>query len=165
MKRVISLLLALVICLSLCACGGNKLELDADDVRYEFKKITQAGLDLDLDIEESKGKVKSFVCTIDDIDVTGLQDEDYIWEAVDAVQSGDTSRLTRGKVDVASVFVAFMSIDTLLLPEIETRLTDDVVDWMITVVYDGKTVKWNGWKVSAEVDEDNNCVTISVVSK
>ena len=57
MRRALSLILALVMCLGLCACGGKKVELTTDNIK-EYLSIEATVVNADVD--SSSGSVGGF---------------------------------------------------------------------------------------------------------
>lgn len=157
MKKTISLLLALVMCLSLGACGGTKLTV---------AKVEAALADCDgtLKMETSGNKVTGFTYTVESINAEDLVDRGYTREAIVTVLTGDPSKITLGQVRVSRAITPLMGIETLFTGDDDFD-ADAFVEKILDIACDGKTADYNGWSVSAEVDQENDCIVIAVASE
>ncbi len=159
MKKAISLLLALVLCLSLCACGTAKLTT---------AEVEQALADCDgkLDMQASGDNVTGFTYTVEGVNADELTDRNYSRNAINTVLGGDTSKITIGQLKVAKAVSPIMSIITLLDSGKEGDFnTEAFTESLLDIMCDGKVAQYNGWEVSAQIDQTSDSIIISVVSK
>lgn len=167
MKKNIAILLAFLMCLSLCACGGQN-----EKIEFTGKKITVADIetalkscDGTLNVETSDEYVTEFTYVVEDISADYLEDREFTREAFYTILSGDTSNVTGLQIDVAQAFSAVMCIDDLLSEESGTFDIEILVDRVLDIICDGTTANYNGWKVSSKIDHDDDSITIKVTSK
>ena len=158
MIKTISLILTLVLCLSLTACGAATLTTT---------KVEQALADCDgkLDMQTSGDKVTGFTYTVEGVNAKDLVDKKYSRKAVDAVMAGDPDKITFGQWKAAKAIAPLMSIDVLLGGDKGNFNSNAFIEKLLGVICDGKTVEYDGWAVSAKADQDSDSITISVVSK
>lgn len=159
MKKYIALILVLVLCLSLCACGGSA-KLTAGDVKEAL-----ADCDGTLNVETSGDNVTSFTYVVEGVNADDLVDKEYSRNAIATVLTGDSSKITLGHLKVSKAISPLMSIDVLLGGNEDDFNSDAFVDKILGIICDGKTAEYNGWTVSATVDQDSDSITILVISK
>ena len=161
MKKKISLILALVLCLTLCfsACSSAK-----NLTKAEVKEAL-ADCDGTLDLETSGDRVTGFTYVVKGVNADDLLDKNYTRKAIADVLSGDTSKITFGQVKVSKAVSPLMNIDVLLGGDQGDFNSDAFVEKILGIACDGKTAEYNGWTVSAVVDQENDSITIKVVSK
>ena len=158
MKKVLSMILALIMCLSLCACGGTKLT--AAEVNEAL-----ANCDGILNLETSGNNVTGFTYVVEGVNAEYLVDKEYTREAIEAVLTGDTSQITFGQIKVCKAIAPLMSIEALLSGVDDNFSSNAFIKKILSITCDGKTVEYDGWAVSVEVDHDNDSIIIKVVSK
>ena len=156
MKKLLSLLLAVILCFSLCACGATQ-DLNVTDLEKSLEG--QSGV---LDIEYSGKTIKKFTYIIENVDTQKLSDKNFCENAFYKVLSGNTASLTYSDFLSMGVFVSLMSIVNILYSSEEFNAVQ-YTEEMLSIICDGNTQKYNDWSVSAEKDEVNNSVTIVVV--
>lgn len=158
MKRVISLALVVVLCLSLCACGGA--------VKLTEEKVKNALADCEgaLSMEKAGKKVVSFTYVVKDINADDLMDRQYTYKAISLLASGNTGKMTFGHFKVLNAVLPLLQIDVLLGGNKKIEYVDVMVDKVLGIICDGKTENYGGWTVSAVVDQDADSITIKVVS-
>ncbi len=159
MKKTISLLVAFVMCLSLCACGGKAKLTTAD--------VEEALVDCDgtLNLETSGDNVISFTYVVEEVNADDLVDKEYSRNAIAAILAEDNSKITMGQIMVSRAIQPLMNINALLNNDQDDFKADAFVEEILGIICDGKTVEYNGWAVSTEVDQDGDKLTISVISK
>lgn len=158
MKKVISLLLALVLCLSLCACYSGK-KLTTTDVEEAL-----VNCDGTLNMETSGDKVTSFTYVVENVNADDLMDKEYTRKAIYAMLSGDTSKITIGQLQVCKAISPLVNIEALFESEDDFD-AEAFVGKMLSIVCDAKTVEYDGWAVFTKVDQDNDRIVINVVSE
>lgn len=158
MKKFLSMVLTLVLCLSLCACGGP--------VKLTEEKITNALANCEgtLNLESSGRKVVAFTYVVEEVNAEELVDRSYTYKAVAAATAGKTSQMTYNQFEVVKAFTPLLAIDVLVTGGEETDL-DATMDRLLGIICDGNTENYDGWKVSAVVDQENNSLIIKVVSE
>ncbi len=158
MKKLLALLMVVVLSVSLCACGSNKLELNKSDVEstYTDNKGT-------LDINASNDKVKSYTLTIEDANADNLTDRDYCYGAIEKLLNGSTGDTTLGELQVAQVIMAVIETVNFLDTETDEEFDADAfVEELLDITCDGKVFEYSGWTVRVEINEANNSATIIV---
>ena len=158
-KKTISFVLILVLCISFSACGG-KVKLTTTDV--ETALADRPGT---LDIETSGDNVKRFTYTADNINAEGLIDREYSLEAIALLSSGNTSEMSPNHLYVCNAFLDLMCIDGLFRDNEDEFDTLEYVEELLDVICDGKTLQYDGWSISTDVNQDSDSITISVVQK
>ncbi len=159
MKKFLSLIMVLTIMLSICACG-SKAKLTTADVEEAFVDCHGT-----LNLETSGDNVTSFTYVVEGVNADDLMDKEYSHNAIAAILTGDASKITMGQVMVANAISPLMNIDVLLGGDKDDFNSDAFVGKILGIICDGKTAEYDGWAVSAEVDQDSDNITISVVSK
>lgn len=159
MKKILAMMMALMMCLSLCACGGTAKLTEAE--------VTNALADCDgvLNVETDGSNVVGFTYVVEEVNADDLIDKDYTREAVDALLSGKVSEMTFGQFKVSKAFSPLVCIEALLTGESDDFDANTMTDKLLGVICDGKTAEYDNWKLSAVVDQENDSMTISVVSK
>lgn len=155
MKKVISLTLTLLLCLTLCACGGGGIQLTTDEVEAAFGDV-----DGMLDMKTSGKYVRSFTYTVDELDTEKLSDAAYCKTAIYNILSGDTSKITGGQVKVSRAFTPVICAATLFEQD-ESFDASAFIESVLSIVCDGKTVDYDGWKLSAQIDWSSGSITVS----
>ena len=158
-KKMISIVLVLALCLSLAACG-SKVKLTTTDV--ETALADRPGT---LDIETSGDNVKSFTYTADNINAEGLIDREYSLEAIALLSSGNTSQITPNQLYVCNAFLDLMCIDGLFRDNEDEFNTLEYIEKLLDVICDGKTLEYDGWSISTDVNQNSESIKISVVQK
>ncbi|MGM9601984.1 MAG: hypothetical protein ACI3W5_10470 [Faecousia sp.] len=159
MKRLVSIILAVVLCLSLAACsGGTKLT---------EKEITDALADCKgtLNVEKEGSEVIGFTFVVEKVNAKDLVNKSYSRKAIEAVAAGDMQTVTIGQVKVSKAFAALMAIDTLLEKEEGDFNSNAFVEKILAIACDGKSQQYDGWTVSAKVDQESDSMTIYVKAK
>ena len=159
MKKVFSVILALVMCLSLCACSGG-LKLSAEDVEEAL-----ADCEGTLDLETSDNNVTSFTFVIEDVNADDLVNKEYLIEAITTILEGDTSKVTLGQVNACKAVIALFNINNLFTKEDDDSDALALVEKTTGIICDGNTVEYDGWSVSSKVDLNSDRITIMVDSK
>lgn len=72
--------------------------------------------------------------------------------------------MTYNQFEVVKAFTPLLAIDVLVTGGEETDL-DATMDRLLGIICDGNTENYDGWKVSAVVDQENNSLIIKVVSE
>ena len=158
MKKVMSMLMVLVMCLSLCACGGNELTA---------AKVEEALADCNgtLNMETSGDKVTSFTYVVEGVNAEDLVDKAYSRKAIANVLSGDTSKITLGQVKVSKAIAPLMKIEVLFNGDSDNFDANAFVEKILGIICDGNTAEYDGWVVTAEVDQASDSILIKAVSK
>lgn len=157
MKKGIVLSLVLALCLSLCACGSSKCKLTADEVREALAKC-----DGEAEIEESQGAVKRLTYRVDNINPEDLADKSFVTEAMMAVASGDANVITGRHIKAANVISPVIALEMLLNEQIDKISASDLVEEVTAIIVDGKTVQYQGWTLSVQIDQSNGSASISM---
>lgn len=157
MKKGIVLSLVLALCLSLCACGSSKCKLTADEVQEALAKCKG-----EAEIEESRGTVKRLTYRVDDIDPEALADKAYVTETMLAVASGDADVITGGHIKAAKVIRPVIELEMLLNEQIDEISATDLIEEVTAIIVYGKTVQYQGWTLSVQIDQSNGSATISM---
>ncbi|MBQ7309534.1 MAG: hypothetical protein IJW87_05085 [Clostridia bacterium] len=155
MKKIISLLLIFTMMFSLCACSSAK-QLTVQEVENEFETVVDGGGMLD--IKNSGDKVKSFTCVFEGSFTEDLSDEDYVREAYRLVMAGSGSQTYKHFKTFMTLYATATAIT--LLSGTESYELDELVD----IVCHGKKAEYNGWVISADVNESTGTFTLSVRS-
>ena len=159
MKKLLAFNLAIVLCLSLCACGGPKQYTPAQ-VEEALSQCTGT-----LEMETSGDYVTSFTYVVEDVNAEDLLDREYAKEAITAVLAGDIGNITFGQVKVCTAIMPLMSLDVLFEGTSDAEFEEEAfVDKMLDIACDGKSMTSNGWTVTAEVDVENDTITIHAAS-
>lgn len=156
MKRILACMLALVLTVSLCACGGKSFTETDIEMAMEDCKGT-------LNVEKSGNKVEgfNFVVDADYVDAENRTNMEYYEEAILLITNNDLDHLYNGHIQVANAFSAMASVLGLLGEtkgdDVETGLAK-----ILGVLCTGKTLKTKGWSVSAVTDATAETITIIV---
>ena len=159
MKKILSLVLAFTMVLCLGSCAGNE-NLTAKEVSNAFD-----GCSGTLSLETSGNSVTSFTYVVEDIYASDLVDKDFSINAMNTVASGDTGSITRNQLKVCEAILAMISVEALLGDEDSSFSSDDLLEKVLGVICDGNTAKYEGWSVSAEVDQAYDLITITAVAE
>lgn len=156
MKKVLSLLLATVLCLSLCACGGA--------VKLTAKEVESALADCKgtLNLETSGNNVIGFTYVVEGVNADDLVKKEYTREAIRTILSGDTSKTTLGQVRVGKAISPLMSIDVLLGGDEKEFNSEAFIEKMLDIACDGDSVNYGDWTVYAVVSQKKDSITIVV---
>jgi hypothetical protein len=161
MKRVLVFLLALSMVFALCACGGGGKKLTVQEVEAAYEKS-----DGKLQTETSGDNVTSFTYVLEDINAKKLVDKDYVRDAVDAVMSGDASRITYNHIRVSRAVLAMMNTLVLLGEGADEDFDSSAfIESILEILCDNKTPEYSGWTVSTKIDQSADTLTITVRSK
>ena len=160
MKKAVSLILALGMLLSLCACGATAKKLTTKQVEDALADCSG-----ELSMDSNGNSVNGFTYVIDDANVDDLVDRSYTQKALERMLSGDTANLMYGQYKVCKSVLATMCIVSLFRDDEENFNVEDYLDEIFSIICDGKSAEYNGWTVSPELDSDNDVVTITVTSK
>lgn len=159
MKRTFFALLVVALCLCLCACGGAK-KLTAQEVETAMAECNGT-----LNLETSGDQVTGFTYVVEDINADDLMDKSYARDAVMAMASGDTANITFGQYKVTKAFLPLMSIEALLGDDGDDFSATALIEKLLGVICEGNTIRYDGWTVSATVDQAGDSITIRVASK
>ena len=87
-------------------------------------------------------------------------------DAVDAVLSGDASRITYNHIKVSRAVLAMMNT-LVLLGEGDDEDFDSsaFIESILEILCDNKTPEYSGWTVSTKIDQSADTLTITVSSK
>ena len=157
MKKIMSLVLVIAMCLSLCACGATLPVADVEEAL--------ADCDGTLNLETSGDGVKSFTFVAEGVNAKSIVDKEYTREAITTLMTGDFSKITVGQINASKAIYPVMCIDALLNGDSEDFDSNMFVEDILNIICDGNTAQYDGWKVSAVVDQENNSITITVSSK
>lgn len=158
MKKAISLMLTLLLCLTLCACGGGGIQLTTEEVEAAFDDGGGT-----LEMKTSGTKVKGFTYVVEGLDTENLSDADYCRTAIYNILSGDTSKITVGQIKVSRAFTPVICAATLFEQD-ESFDASAFTESVLSIVCDGKTVDYDGWKLSAQIDWSSGNITVSAKS-
>ena len=159
MKKLMSLILVLILCLSLCACGGSS-KLTAADVEEALSEC-----DGTLNLETSGDEVTGFTFTVEGVNADDLVDKKYSRDAINAILSGDTANTTYGQYKVCKGFLPLMSIEVLFGGNEKNFNSGAFIEKLLGIVCDGNSAQYDGWVVTAKVDQGSDSITISVNSQ
>lgn len=158
MKKLIALLMAVVLCLSLCACGNTKLTV---------AEVEDALADCDgtLNLDTSGDSVTGFTYKVEDVNADDLTDKSYVRDSVTMLLNGNAQDMTYGQYKVARAAYVVVAIEVLFEGNNADFNADAFTEKTLGIICDGNTVKYDNWHISADIDTTNDCMTISVVSK
>lgn len=158
MRKGLCLFLALILCLSLCACGNTKLTA---------AEVEEALADCDgtLNLNASGDKLTGFTYKVEDVNADDLTDKSYVRDAVTMLLNGNTQDMTFGQYKVTRAAYAVFAIEALFEGENADFNADTFLEKTLGIICAGNTVKYDSWHISADIDTINDCMTISVVSK
>ncbi|MBQ4349114.1 MAG: hypothetical protein IJC79_05820 [Clostridia bacterium] len=155
MKKSIILLLTVVLCLALCACGTTQNFSVAD---LEKSLEGKNGV---LNVETSGKTIKEFTYVVKDVNAEKLYDKSFCEKTFYEVLKGNTMNLTYNELKSMGAFIPLMSIVNLLENSDDTEF--DYIQYteeLLGIVCDGNTQKYNEWSVSADIDVANDSITI-----
>ena len=151
MKKILAVLLALVMCASFCACGAKNITVTEVEEAFEARIGT-------LDIKTSAGdNVKSFTFKRKTVNVEKLTDKNYVREACAAYLHLDP-KTTYGQAEVFMAITPLIELLCLLDDRFENVVFGDYDEIFLDIVCDGKSNKYNGWRVSIELNMDDDTV-------
>ena len=157
MKKTISLLLVLVMCLALCACGAPKITAETVEKAFESCEGT-------LELETSGDKVTGFTYTVQGVNADDLVDKSYAREAIASILTGDTSKITVGQIKVGKGLLALMAVEVLFNGDDKDFSSSALVEKLLSAASDGTTLEYGEWKVSVEVKLDTDSIVIKAAS-
>ncbi|MBQ7296295.1 MAG: hypothetical protein IJW86_08935 [Clostridia bacterium] len=155
MKKSIILLLTVILCLTLCACGTTQNFSVAD---LEKSLEGKNGV---LNVETSGKTIKEFTYVVEDINAEKLSDKSFCENAFYEVLNGNTMNLTYNELKSMGAFIPLMSIVNLLKNSDDAEFDyRQYTEELLGIVCDGNTQKYNEWSVSADIDVVNDSITI-----
>lgn len=166
MKKALSLLLALVLCLSLCACGskGETVEITLDNWQtyFEYRHDIEWSYN---DFDEPIGATYiTYLCVKDEYaDRINLEQSNVIWEyneshrAVTYEMDLDTKTLTITGAPVGSIQNDIIDIDRITTgtAELLKSYSEDCPEELHACSYG---TGWDFFPESNQIDEENNNV-------
>ena len=175
MKRVFSAILILVLCFSFCACGSadksktNNNTTVAEESGSGKKTILitteelKAGFEgcegkLDYDSTDAYGMAR-FRKTITDINASKVLDKDFATSAL-AVYLQDPTALTDEQKQVCNAYNGLICLQKLFEYDIESFTTEAYIEDLVAAVCDKKTVGYNNWIITIEVDVVDDKIVI-----
>ena len=171
MKSVAVLCITLVMCI-LCFWGcdtekqSNKTITEAEIKSATEAEIKSALTDFDgtLTIEGDAENVKSFQYVLTDINAENLIDKNYTKNAVNTMLN-NSSQLTFGEYKVCKAFGAVMAIAEIFIEDLDNYDANALIDELLGIICNGKSQEYNGWTISASVDQKSNSITVYATSK
>ena len=167
MKKVISILLAVALIISLSACE-KRIKISEEKVKEVF-----ATFDGTLNIDGKSDDIAGFTYVLDGVYAEGLAREDYVTSVylltLDAMKSGNNGNFTLKDAYAASAIGALLSIDILFEKSSETNENSvnlgDFLDRLIDILCNGGSWTYSNWTVSAKIDVEKDRMIIIAESK
>ena len=158
MKKALSLTLILILCLSLFACSQTSKRKTLTK-----EEVTEAMADCNgtLSVEGSDDDLTAFTYVLEDVNAEDISDKDYVLGAAKTLLS-DPSELTFGEYKVCKPILALMKADDLFRDPEEDFDASSFLDEMVGVICDGDALEYDGWTITAQVDQTADTVTIKV---
>lgn len=167
MKKAISLILALLLCLSLCACGNkvsNGRTFTVEELKAAFAENSTLE-DIQPNFETSGDNVTSFSYVVEDVNAEDLVNKQYVRNAL-SILNTDSGKLTGNHLNVLNAFISVVAIELLFTTETDSEESyDEFEEKVLEVICDGKTIEIDGWNVSAKIDKGSDTMTVTAVSK
>lgn len=152
MKKILAVLLTLVMCASICACGAKNITVAEVEEAFEAYDGT-------LDIKTSVGdNVKSFTFKREAFYVEKLTDKNYVREAYSTGLRLDP-KTTFAQSEVVYAIFPLPALLCLLDDRFDNVVLGDYDEIFLDIACDGKNNKYNGWRVSIELNKDDDTVT------
>ncbi|MBO5037778.1 MAG: hypothetical protein J6D42_11955 [Clostridia bacterium] len=166
MKKTFSLILALLMCLSFSSCN-NKIELTEQEIREALSECEGT-----LTCKTSGNKVTEFTYVVETSRADKFSDKNKTISMIERMLSGNIAKVYIDDIKDFSAIMPLVKIDALF---VHTKLSNDenirnaeafeYLMILLPIICDGETAKYDGWTVSAKVDQDNYTITYSVKSK
>ena len=158
MKKILTVVFAMLLCLSLISCGN--LKLSESDVTSALENCGGT-----LDMTTEGGSVSEFTYVVTKVNADDLTDKGYAREAMDATLSGNTSSMTYGQYQAAKAMLPIISILALLEGDSDDFDANAFINDVLSIICDGKTVTVKNWEVSSSLDTGSDKITITVKAK
>ena len=161
MKKAISLVLALVLCIGLCACSK---EAAVDTPTAKKLSVSEVKTALDgngwqLDIQSAGDQVTRFTVTISSINAENLLDKSYARNAINHLLQGvarpQEYQVCMGILPVMQVISIF---------DKTSQETDAFYEKVLSVICDGKVLEYDGWSISSSVNQSTDSITITATT-
>ncbi len=165
MKRLFSLLVVIILCFSVCACGkkadnsGNK----PTKTILVSKEELEAGFEgcegqLDWDTDDDYGMAR-FRKTIKDINAEKVLDKNFAKAAL-TVYLQTPSDTNEEQAQVCSAYNGIICLQKLFEYNTNNFSTEEYIDDLITTVCDKKQVQYNNWIITIEIDTESDRIII-----
>ena len=165
LRRIVAIVLALfAFGFILTACNdagqgdGSKQKLTEAFIKSELSN-SEGALDGILTIEKgTSDDVTAFHYVVSDINASKLTDKSYTRKAVTTLLS-NPGNITYGELMVCSAFQAAMQIIGIFYGD-ENFDSSAYTEEILSIICDGTEKTYNGWTVSAEVDQAADSITV-----
>lgn len=166
LRVVLSILLFIICALCIVACTNKNVA--------SAKKITEA--DLKSKLADYKGTltitegntedVNAFEYVLNNVHARGLIDKEYTRTTVlFMLRNGVNDSLTIGQLQMFEAVAATNSIVGLFYETTEDFNSSEFTEELLTIICDGNSRQYNGWTISASIDQEADSLKVNATSK
>lgn len=165
--RVVLLILSFIICaLCIVACTNKNVS--------STKKITEAEIKSKLVdykgtltiTEGNTEDVNAFEYVLSNVHARGLIDKEYTRTTVRFIfLNGVNDSLTVGQLQMFEAVAATNSIVSLFYEATEDFNSSEFTEELLTIICDGNSRQYNGWTISASIDQETDSLKVNATSK
>ena len=160
LKFIFVIALSILTCLTIfVSCGDSRVKITESEIQAKL-----ADSDGTLTIEGTPENVTAFTYYLANINASNLVNKNYAHKAIYSLVN-NPSKITYGELQACNAFYATMNVTSVFTNNDGEFDSDEYIEEILSIICDGNTKVYSGWKVSATVDVTTNSITISATCK